>query len=247
MRAAQHHGLDGHSPNGSKEPVQQAFHPGAGKHAGLHAFHQPRTGNGQGVLPVALHQTQKFGLRERHVRGHHHHVPVSGQERSGLERRFHADDRHVQLLPKRPGGRAGSRVAGDHHRLAVHGDQLVHRQMRKPEHLFRPLVAIGNVAGIAVIDEVFLRQHVQHLPQNADAAQAAVKYAYRPTIHRFPPPSPIIPAALLFFKYSGAVCVKAPAPARWRPPGRAWRPALPQGCCGCCRPPPARILRPHAG
>ena len=211
MRAAQHHSLDRQPSHGRKEPVQKTFHPGAGKDAGLHAFHQARTGHGQGVLPVALHQALELGLRQRHVRSHHHHISVAGQERGGLERRLHADDRHVQLLPERPGGRAGGRVAGDDHRLAVHGDELVHRQVRKPEHLFGPLVAIGDVAGIAVIDEVFLRQHVQHLSQHADAAQTAVKHAYRPTIHLVPPPSPIIPAALLFFKYSGAVCLKARA------------------------------------
>ena len=115
---------------------------------------------------------------ERHLRGHHQDAPPGVALHRRLEGRLGADDREVRIrLPQERRGSRGGGVAGDNDGLDAPVQEPRRRVGAQGLHLLERAVAVGRVAGIAVVEEVLPGHPVAQRPQHADAAQARIKNA----------------------------------------------------------------------
>src|SRR5688572_23245624 len=77
-------------------------------------------------------------------------------------------------------GASRGRIAGHHHHLDVLlFNQLAQDGARPPGHIVVTPLAIRRMRGVGEVDEIFSRQLGAQRLEDAQAADAAVEYAYR--------------------------------------------------------------------
>ena len=96
-----------------------------------------------------------------------------------LERRFHADDRNVIVLPQFLHGARRGCVAGDDDRLGTLFDEILDNAEREVAHLLGSLRAVWGVRRVAEIEDSLMRQIRSNLPDHGDAAESGIEHAYR--------------------------------------------------------------------
>ena len=121
----------------------------------------------------SLHETCKLLLSKRRMRRHDDDARLFTAQDCRLQRRFHADDRHlpVSSAQRRTGG-ARRRIAGKHDGFDTLCRHAVDLRRRQGANLSLRSLAIRRMGGITKINEILLRQKRNKLAQHADAAES---------------------------------------------------------------------------
>ena len=154
--------------------------------AGLDAFHQPVAFHRHRTFAILLHQMAKLLHMECRRCGQHENLPTMAQKMRRLERRFHADDRDIELCAQFLGCRGCRRVAGKDERLDVALQQGLNRTLRAIQNFTLSFDAVRGVLIVSVKDKALMGQHAHCVAQHADPTHAGIKHTDGPG-HFHPP------------------------------------------------------------
>ena len=135
-------------------------------------------GNELRLVLESFFKLQEFLQMERRVRCHDEVAALLrlAVHRGGLDGGLDAEDRNLRVLGPECLRRGACRgVARDHNCLDVSAEQIVCDALRQSEDGFICFITVRSIRGVAVVNEILLRQNTAQFAEDADTAQSGIE------------------------------------------------------------------------